>query len=67
MINKEKKMINMAEAKLLFKSGSLKDPRIIIEPISKGWIILFAKKEGKTWVNDNYRSQRGKVIRHLKI
>lgn len=59
-------MLEMKEAKILFDSGGLKDARIMNEPISKGWIILFAKKEGKSWINDNYTSRRSESHKAFK-
>lgn len=54
-------MLEMKEAKLLFESGGLRKAKIVDDPMSEGWIILFEKKDannGNKWSDIAYTTRR---------
>jgi len=57
-------MINMSQAKLLFDSGSLRDPKIT--RVNNNWIILFSKKTADGWIESVYRNQRKEEEKQFK-
>jgi len=62
-------MIELKEAKIIFNAGGLKEPKIINEILSNGWIILFEKKVNGKWVTDGYASRRSednKIFKDLR-
>jgi hypothetical protein len=59
-------MLELKEARMLFDAGALKDARVMPEPISGGWILLLAKKDGKKWINDNFTSRRSESYKSFK-